>query len=103
MNNEKLLLVIAIIVIVSLGIAAIIKWVIPKESFGAPLNVLKCGNYVFYDYGLGTHLYQANWSRGTEYQPFLPIDTGLYTSSSSWAPRSLRHQPIPYSCQMVKK
>ena len=69
-----------------------------KEKFRAPRRFLRYGNYHFHDHGLGSHLYQTDWTRGAFFQPFVPLDQGLYTSNE-WSPRYIRHDNRnPTSC-----
>lgn len=62
-----------------------------QESFVAPCSQVNYGSHGFYDFGVGTPLVHANWRRGTYFQPWVPDDTGLYTSNR-WGPSTLRHE-----------
>lgn len=68
-----------------------------RENFfsTAPCSIHKRCNYVFADYGIGTPLEQMNWGGGAPFQPWAPVDQGLYTTDR-WAPRNAHH--IAASC-----
>ncbi len=70
-----------------------------KEGFRAPRRWLGFNNYHFHDHGLGSHIYQTDWTRGAFFQPFVPLDQGLYTSDE-WSPRYIKHNQKHYaSCR----
>ena len=69
------------------------------EQYEVPKRILRYGNYHFNDHGFGAHVYQTDWTRGAFFQPFVPLDQGLYTSSTEWSPRYIRHSQQNYvSC-----
>lgn len=86
-----------IAVVLAITIAVIIFLVEKKKSedYEAPKKFLQYGNYHFYDYGLGTKLYQSDWTRGSFFQPFVPLDQGLYTTDE-WSPRYIKHDDQYY-------
>ena len=62
-----------------------------KEKFGAPDSFAYRGNYHGYNYGFGTNLVQSDWNRGSWYQPWVPLNQGLYDNSCEWSPRYIRN------------
>ena len=66
------------------------------EKYRAPQRFIDYNNYHFNDHGFGTHLYQTDWTRGAFFQPFVPLDQGLYTSDE-WSPRYIKHNPQSYA------
>lgn len=86
MNNNLIYIAIGIIFFIVLLCILFTR----KEGFPAPKRFLRYNNYHFNDHGIGTHLYQTDWTKGAFFQPFVPLDQGLYTTNE-WSPRYIRH------------
>ncbi len=90
MNNNNVIWILCGILLVA--IICMIYRNKKNEKYQAPQRFLRYNNYHFHDYGFGTKLYQSDWSRGAFFQPFVPLDQGLYTSDE-WSPRYIKHNP----------
>ncbi len=94
MDNNNLMIC-SVIGLLVIGIIICVVVRNQTENFGAPNKIIRYGNYHFNDHGFGSHLYQTDWTRGAFFQPFVPLDQGLYTSNE-WSPRYIRHEQQNY-------
>jgi hypothetical protein len=89
----KIIFWFAVAFIIAIVVLAIAGSVVAKKEglfTGSPDRLVYRGPYYFHDYGFGTNLINVNWSLPQPWQPFVPVNTGLYDESCAWCPRNKR-------------
>lgn len=82
-----------LIILILIGViaAAVALYQKRRELFfmGSPDRLVyrEGGLYTGMDFGFGTPIFQTTWSRPGLWQPWVPVDTGLYGCDGWWSPR----------------
>jgi hypothetical protein len=77
-KKKKIVSVLLLVLLLALIIGCAVK---NKESYQAPKRIINYNNHVLYDYGPSSPIVDSTWKMGAPFQPFQPIQFGLYESS----------------------